>query len=88
MLDELRRSIPGGVGARISATPLRKAGTGREVGAAAAFLLGLRVFLLAVRRGRFGFRRTVTCHFHMTHEEAGLADWTSLIGGWLAGVAR
>ena len=39
MLDELRRTIPGGVEARIAATPLRKAGTGREVGATAAFLL-------------------------------------------------
>lgn len=39
MLDELRRTIPGGVEARIAATPLRKAGTGQEVGATAAFLL-------------------------------------------------
>jgi NAD(P)-dependent dehydrogenase (short-subunit alcohol dehydrogenase family) len=39
MLDELRRTIPGGVEARINATPLRKAGTGQEVGATAAFLL-------------------------------------------------
>ncbi|MFL6127392.1 SDR family NAD(P)-dependent oxidoreductase [Actinophytocola sp.] len=39
MLDELRRTIPGGVEARINATPLRKAGTGAEVGATAAFLL-------------------------------------------------
>ncbi|GHF50138.1 NAD(P)-dependent dehydrogenase (short-subunit alcohol dehydrogenase family) [Amycolatopsis bartoniae] len=42
MLDELRRTIPGGVEARIAATPLRKAGTGREVGATAAFLLSDR----------------------------------------------
>lgn len=40
MLDELRRTIPGGVEARIAATPLRKAGTGAEVGATASFLLG------------------------------------------------
>lgn len=39
MLDQTRRAIPGGVEARIAATPLRKAGTGAEVGAAAAFLL-------------------------------------------------
>ncbi|WAL68535.1 SDR family NAD(P)-dependent oxidoreductase [Amycolatopsis cynarae] len=42
MLDELRRTIPGGVEARIAATPLRKAGTGAEVGATAAFLLSDR----------------------------------------------
>ncbi|MDS0136089.1 MULTISPECIES: SDR family NAD(P)-dependent oxidoreductase [unclassified Amycolatopsis] len=42
MLDELRRTIPGGVEARIAATPLRKAGTGAEVGSAAAFLLSDR----------------------------------------------
>jgi NAD(P)-dependent dehydrogenase (short-subunit alcohol dehydrogenase family) len=42
MLDELRRTIPGGVEARIAATPLRKAGTGQEVGATAAFLLSDR----------------------------------------------
>lgn len=42
MLDELRRTLPGGVEARINATPLRKAGTGREVGATAAFLLSDR----------------------------------------------
>ncbi|OEV07914.1 SDR family NAD(P)-dependent oxidoreductase [Streptomyces nanshensis] len=42
MLDETRRAIPGGVEARIAATPLRKAGTGAEVGATAAFLLGDR----------------------------------------------
>jgi NAD(P)-dependent dehydrogenase (short-subunit alcohol dehydrogenase family) len=42
MLDELRRTIPGGVEARIKATPLRKAGTGTEVGATAAFLLSDR----------------------------------------------
>ncbi|GAB3157923.1 SDR family NAD(P)-dependent oxidoreductase [Amycolatopsis sp. NPDC004378] len=42
MLDELRRTIPGGVEARIAATPLRKAGTGEEVGSAAAFLLSDR----------------------------------------------
>lgn len=37
MLDELRQAVPGGVEARIAATPLRKAGRGTEV--AAAFLL-------------------------------------------------
>jgi NAD(P)-dependent dehydrogenase (short-subunit alcohol dehydrogenase family) len=42
MLDELRRTIPGGVEARIGATPLRKAGTGAEVGATVAFLLSDR----------------------------------------------
>ncbi|EOD63523.1 SDR family NAD(P)-dependent oxidoreductase [Amycolatopsis vancoresmycina] len=42
MLAELRRTIPGGVEARIAATPLRKAGTGTEVGSAAAFLLSDR----------------------------------------------
>ncbi|GAA5167639.1 SDR family NAD(P)-dependent oxidoreductase [Amycolatopsis dongchuanensis] len=42
MLDQLRQAIPGGVEARIAATPLRKAGTGAEVGAVAAFLLSDR----------------------------------------------
>jgi NAD(P)-dependent dehydrogenase (short-subunit alcohol dehydrogenase family) len=42
MLDELRRTIPGGVEARIAATPLRKAGTGAEVGGGVAFLLSDR----------------------------------------------
>jgi NAD(P)-dependent dehydrogenase (short-subunit alcohol dehydrogenase family) len=42
MLDQLRQAVPGGVEARIAATPLRKAGTGAEVGAAAAFLLSDR----------------------------------------------
>lgn len=42
MLDELRRTIPGGVEARIAATPLRKVGTGPEVGATASFLLSDR----------------------------------------------
>ncbi|MFR0355244.1 SDR family NAD(P)-dependent oxidoreductase [Streptomyces sediminimaris] len=42
MLDELRRAIPGGVEARIAATPLRKVGTGQEVAATAAFLLSDR----------------------------------------------
>ena len=42
MLDETRRNIPGGVEARIAATPLRKAGTGREVGNTAAWLLSDR----------------------------------------------
>ncbi|MCS5723683.1 SDR family oxidoreductase [Herbiconiux sp. CPCC 203407] len=39
MLEQTRRAIPGGVEARIAATPLRKAGTGAEVGEAAAWLL-------------------------------------------------
>jgi NAD(P)-dependent dehydrogenase (short-subunit alcohol dehydrogenase family) len=39
MLDKTREAIPGGVEARIAATPLRKAGTGAEVGEAAAWLL-------------------------------------------------
>ncbi|MDG4832521.1 SDR family oxidoreductase [Solwaraspora sp. WMMD1047] len=42
MLDHTRRAIPGGVEARIAATPLRKAGTGAEVGAVASFLLSDR----------------------------------------------
>ena len=39
MLAATRSAIPGGVEARIAATPLRKAGTGSEVGEAAAWLL-------------------------------------------------
>lgn len=39
MLQQTREAIPGGVEARIAATPLRKAGTGGEVGEAAAWLL-------------------------------------------------
>ncbi|KAA0921377.1 SDR family NAD(P)-dependent oxidoreductase [Streptomyces apricus] len=39
MLDRTREAIPGGVEARIAATPLRKAGTGAEVGASVSFLL-------------------------------------------------
>jgi len=42
MLDLTRAAIPGGVEARIAATPLRKAGTGREVGGAASWLLSDR----------------------------------------------
>lgn len=42
MLDALRRAIPGGVEARIAATPLRKVGTGAEVGMTASFLLSDR----------------------------------------------
>ena len=42
MLDQTRLAIPGGVEARIAATPLRKAGTGTEVGEAAAWLLSDR----------------------------------------------
>jgi len=42
MLAQTRLAIPGGVEARIAATPLRKAGTGHEVGAAASFLLSDR----------------------------------------------
>jgi NAD(P)-dependent dehydrogenase (short-subunit alcohol dehydrogenase family) len=42
MLAEMRRTMPGGVEARVAATPLRKAGTGAEVGAAASFLLSDR----------------------------------------------
>ena len=42
MLDRTRLAIPGGVEARIAATPLRKAGTGAEVGAVASFLLSDR----------------------------------------------
>jgi NAD(P)-dependent dehydrogenase (short-subunit alcohol dehydrogenase family) len=42
MLDKTREAIPGGVEARIAATPLRKAGTGTEVGEAAAWLLSDR----------------------------------------------
>ena len=41
-LAQTRLAIPGGVEARIAATPLRKAGTGAEVGAAASFLLSDR----------------------------------------------
>jgi NAD(P)-dependent dehydrogenase (short-subunit alcohol dehydrogenase family) len=42
MLAEMRRTMAAGVQARIAATPLRKVGTGAEVGAAAAFLLSDR----------------------------------------------
>lgn len=42
MLQQTRAAIPGGVEARIAATPLRKVGTGAEVGAAASFLLSDR----------------------------------------------
>ena len=42
MLEQTRLAIPGGVEARIAATPLRKAGTGAEVGATASFLLSDR----------------------------------------------
>lgn len=42
MLVKTRLAIPGGVEARIAATPLRKVGTGAEVGATAAFLLSDR----------------------------------------------
>lgn len=42
MLARTRLAIPGGVEARVAATPLRKAGTGAEVAAAAAFLLSDR----------------------------------------------
>jgi NAD(P)-dependent dehydrogenase (short-subunit alcohol dehydrogenase family) len=42
MLAQLRRNNPGAVEARIAATPLRKIGTGAEVGATAAFLLSDR----------------------------------------------
>jgi NAD(P)-dependent dehydrogenase (short-subunit alcohol dehydrogenase family) len=42
MLDRTRLAIPGGVEARIAATPLRKAGTGAEVGATVSFLLSDR----------------------------------------------
>jgi NAD(P)-dependent dehydrogenase (short-subunit alcohol dehydrogenase family) len=42
MLEATRRAIPGGVEARIAATPLRKAGTGAELGATVSFLLSDR----------------------------------------------
>ncbi|MFG1922546.1 SDR family NAD(P)-dependent oxidoreductase [Cryptosporangium sp. NPDC048952] len=42
MLDATRRAIPGGVEERIAKTPLRKAGTGTEVGNTASFLLSDR----------------------------------------------
>lgn len=42
MLVKTREAIPGGVEARIAATPLRKVGTGQEVGEAAAWLLSDR----------------------------------------------
>jgi NAD(P)-dependent dehydrogenase (short-subunit alcohol dehydrogenase family) len=42
MLAQLRRTLPGGVEARVAATPLRKTGTGAEVAAAASFLLSDR----------------------------------------------
>ncbi|WP_033341578.1 SDR family NAD(P)-dependent oxidoreductase [Catenuloplanes japonicus] len=42
MLEETRRNVPGGVEKRIAATPLRKAGTGAEVGATVSFLLSDR----------------------------------------------
>jgi len=42
MLDATRRAIPGGVEARIAATPLRKAGTTSEVAQTVAWLLSDR----------------------------------------------
>jgi NAD(P)-dependent dehydrogenase (short-subunit alcohol dehydrogenase family) len=42
MLAQMRRTMAAGVQARIAATPLRKAGTGAEVGAVASFLLSDR----------------------------------------------
>ncbi|GAA3877576.1 glucose 1-dehydrogenase [Leifsonia kafniensis] len=42
MLAKTRIAIPGGVEARIASTPLRRAGTGAEVGEAAAWLLSDR----------------------------------------------
>ena len=42
MLQKTREAIPGGVEARIAATPLRKAGTTTEVGDAAGWLLSDR----------------------------------------------
>ncbi|CAN5334993.1 glucose 1-dehydrogenase [soil metagenome] len=39
MLAETRKAIPGGVEKRVAATPLRKVGTGAEVGNTAAWLL-------------------------------------------------
>ena len=39
---QTRLAIPGGVEARIAATPLRKAGTGNEVAATVSFLLSDR----------------------------------------------
>lgn len=42
MLEKTRQAIPGGVEARIAATPLRKAGTGAEVGNVVSFLLSQR----------------------------------------------
>lgn len=42
MLEKTRQAIPGGVEARIAATPLRKAGTGAEVGNVVSFLLSGR----------------------------------------------
>jgi enoyl-[acyl-carrier-protein] reductase (NADH) len=39
MLSATREAIPGGVEARIAATPLRKPATGAEVGEAAAWLI-------------------------------------------------
>jgi NAD(P)-dependent dehydrogenase (short-subunit alcohol dehydrogenase family) len=42
MLVQTRLAIPGGVEKRIAATPLRKAGTGPEVGATVSFLLSDR----------------------------------------------
>jgi NAD(P)-dependent dehydrogenase (short-subunit alcohol dehydrogenase family) len=42
MLEKTRQAVPGGVEARIAATPLRKAGTGAEVGNVVSFLLSDR----------------------------------------------
>lgn len=42
MLAQTRLAIPGGVEARVAATPLRKVGTGAEVGATVSFLLSDR----------------------------------------------
>ena len=42
MLAELRRAVPGGVEARVAATPLGKVATGAEVASAASFMLSDR----------------------------------------------
>jgi sporulation-control protein len=69
------------------ASPVAYAERIKEVGL--TFIASQRdlcVVLGADRRGLLG--GDVFGNYTMTHEEAGAADWASLIGGWLAEVAR
>ncbi len=48
----------------------------------------LGVYLVATRRRKlFTAGRRVPAYHVMTHEQAAVTDWTSLIGGWLAAAA-